>query len=271
MNFFFIAVNYNGAETTVKLIDSVLNMPSDRCIKEVIIIDNDSSATDKEALQKLNSIYNVQVIFSNKNIGYFGALNIGLKVINKNKDDIVILCNNDITFEKNFITNFLSSEYNDNTMVVAPNIITKEGRRQNPHVYLKVSRAEKIKARLYFSNYYVGQFLRILNNSIKKVIKKTNTQQNKVEYPKMVIKRGIGACYILLPFFFQHNKKLDDLVFLWGEEAIFSHQIEQSGGITVYDPQLIVHHDESASVASIANRDTYKIRKESYKIYRKFL
>jgi GT2 family glycosyltransferase len=87
----------------------------------------------------------------------------------------------------------------------------------------------------------------------------------------MRIKRGIGACYVLTPRFFDHHKKLDDRVFLWGEEALLSNQVESVGGCTLYDPEIKITHCESASVRFIEKRARYEIVKASYKIYKKFL
>ena len=87
----------------------------------------------------------------------------------------------------------------------------------------------------------------------------------------MKIKRGIGACYVLTPCFFQHYQRLDDRVFLWGEEALLSHQVESAGGSTLYDPSIRVIHCESASVRFIQKRERYEIVKASYKIYKPYL
>ncbi|MFA5920936.1 MAG: glycosyltransferase [Methylococcaceae bacterium] len=269
--YIFIAVNYNGAGFTIDYIQSInnLSLNGNEEIK-IIIIDNNSEKNDLKIIEKFTKIsINVKLIKLSDNQGYFKGLNKGIKIVEKDKNTSLIIGNNDLTFDKNFILNLKKINYDNNVMVLAPNIITKEGRQQNPHVIDSVSFVEKFKSQLYFSNYYIGQIFRFINQHIKRVYR--NPPVSKNNYKQMKIKRGIGACYILTPNFTKKFGKLDDRVFLWGEEALLSNQIESVGGITLYDPSLVVRHHESASVALIQSKARYHIAKKSYKIYKKYL
>ena len=88
---------------------------------------------------------------------------------------------------------------------------------------------------------------------------------------QMIINRGIGACYFLTDSFFEHYEQLDDRVFLWGEEALLSHQVEIVDGKILYAPSLVVEHAESGTVKKMLTRDRYERVKQSYKIYREYL
>jgi GT2 family glycosyltransferase len=160
-------------------------------------------------------------------------------------------------------------------LVIAPNIVTLEGRRQNPHVIANVPILELIKARIYFSNYYVAQASSLINGALRWLRRKIRSGSINLrpapEPGRMKIKRGIGACYVLTPYFFHHHQRLDDRVFLWGEEALLSHQVESVGGTTLYDPFIKITHCESASVRFIDKRERYEIVRTSYKIYRPHL
>ena len=59
--------------------------------------------------------------------------------------------------------------------------------------------------------------------------------------------------------------------FMWGEEAILSHQVESVAGVTLYDPSIIVHHHESASVSSIQPKKKYYMLQNAYKAYKDYL
>ena len=271
IKFYFVAVNYNGSHFTREYIESINAIetnPEDSV--NVIIIDNASNVEDKKKLATYEKQYtNLHIIWSLENEGYFKGLNKGIENIKKDKNTILIVGNNDLTFDKKFLVNFKKINYLEDILVIAPNIVTKEGRQQNPHVIKEVPKIEKIKAAIYNSNYYIGQTLRFINQSIKKVLNiRTPLKHN---YGQMKIKRGIGACYILTPNFFDHFSMLDDRVFMWGEEALLSHQIESVGGFTLYDPTIKITHHESASVNSIRSKKKYYMVRESYKIYRKYL
>ncbi|TYC82199.1 glycosyltransferase [Acetobacterium wieringae] len=269
--YFFIAVNYNGSKFTKEYIKSINAMTTDNDDHlEIIIVDNDSCEIDKKNLLAIEKQFsNLKVLWSTKNLGYFKGLNKGLESVEKDEDIILIVGNNDLTFDEKFLVNYKKIEYSNEVHVIAPNIITKEGRQQNPHVIKSVPKIEKIKASIYNSNYFVGQTMRFINQKIKKIRNKPVHLKN--NYGQMKIKRGIGACYILTPHFFKYFTKLDDRVFMWGEEALLSNQIESVGGSILYDPSIIIIHHESASVKSIQSKKKYFMVRESYKIYKKYL
>lgn len=271
MKFYFIAVNYNGSDFTREYIESINKIESNiEDSVEIIIVDNDSDTGDKNKLAALDKEYsNLRIIWSTKNVGYFKGLNKGIVSTEKDDNTVLIVGNNDLTFNQNFLVNLKKIDYSIDILVIAPNIITKEGRQQNPHVVKEVSKIEKLKAAIYYSNYYVGQTLRVIKHALRKLRKKDASLQN--NYGQIKIKRGIGACYVLTPNFFKHFTQLDDSVFMWGEEALLSNQVESVGGATLYDPTIKILHHESASVNSIQSKKKYYMVRESYKIYRKYL
>lgn len=277
MKFIFIAVNYNGALHTENYLQSLQEMTlPEGDFLEAIIVDNNSAADD---LAKVQSSIDVRpfarLIQQDHNTGYFSGLNAGLRTCLKNAETLIIVGNNDLKFALDFLVKLKEVPCDKDIMVIAPNIITLDGRMQNPHVVSAVTQLELIKAKIYFSNYYIGQTFHFFNALFRSLVRKCrpvlNTNKKFPEYGRMRIKRGIGACYVLTPSFFHHHEHLDDRVFLWGEEALLSHQVESSGGCTLYDPSVRILHCESASVRLLEKRDRYEIVKASYKIYKQYL
>ena len=270
-NFYFIAVNYNGSNYTKEYLESVNSIKKVNGDSiQIIIIDNNSNDDDKMNLLTFEKHYNnLHIIWSSENLGYFKGLNKGIESVKKDRNTIIIAGNNDLTFDDDFLLNFKEIEYEKDVLVIAPNIITKEGRQQNPHVIKEVSKIEKFKATIYNSNYYVGQVFRFINQSIKKMRNKPIPLKN--NFRQIKIKRGIGACYVLTPNFFEYFKKLDDRLFMWGEEVFLSNQVESVGGFTLYDPTIKITHHESASVKRIEPKKRYYMVRKSYKFYKKYL
>lgn len=277
MKYVFIAVNYNGATHTESYLQSLqeISLPNGDTL-EAIIVDNKS--TDAERMKVAQSVAQrpfARLIALDDNPGYFRGLNAGIDTCQKNDETLLIVGNNDLKFAPDFLIKLKDTPYGDDVLVIAPNIITLEGRRQNPHVLTKVPALELVKARIYFSHYYVGLTGSFINRALRTMIRKVRPKeinQNQVPEPgRMKIKRGIGACYVLTPNFFRHHQRLDDRIFLWGEEALLSHQVESVGGYTLYEPSVKVTHCESASVRFIEKRDRYEMVKASYKIYRQYL
>lgn len=273
MNCTFIAVNYNGFFHTKNYIDSVLSLQKSDSddVLSIIIVDNNSKDEDYFPLKAYCDQYSQIILLRlDSNIGYFGGLNKGLEKVDQKSKMYIVIGNNDLVFDIDFFDALKKIKSNSKTMVLAPNIRTLSGRLQNPHVINKVSTWHKITTALYFSNYYVARFFGYFNKYIKlfKIII-SNRQSNKI-HARMKIKRGIGACYVLTPLFFENFEKLDDRVFLWGEEALLSNQIESVNGETWYEPSLRITHCESVTVSHIKSKNRYSITKKSYSIYKEF-
>ena len=273
MKFVFITVNFNGSEHTQLYLDSIRALQlSDDDSLQTVIVDNDSRADELAKLQQMvDPSRNEQLQLAGSNVGYFPGLNIGLASVEKNDNAVVIVGNNDVQFATDFIQAIKNLHIDDDVFVLAPDITTRDGRKQNPHVIDRVGRLERVKADVYFAHYAVACLLSRTNSLIKKLVGRSAGLAEERQYPQMKIKRGIGACYVLLPAFFKQNSKLDDRVFLWGEEALFSHQVESTCGATLYTPTLKVAHSESASVSALVGRQRYQILKNSYKVYRQYL
>jgi hypothetical protein len=87
----------------------------------------------------------------------------------------------------------------------------------------------------------------------------------------MEIKIGYGACYVLTHDFFSFYSKLDDSIFLYGEEFLFGNQIRTAKGVMVYLPVLKVRHFEHATSRNIGSKANYKITQDAYHQYKCYL
>ena len=86
-----VTVNYNGYKDTCELIDSI---PFEDCM-EVIVVDNGSFENEASILQKRYP--SIRVIRSDKNLGFAGGNNLGIKVA---KGKYIFLINNDTVFKE---------------------------------------------------------------------------------------------------------------------------------------------------------------------------
>lgn len=84
-----ITVNYNGLKDTCALIDSITFNED----MEVIVVDNDSTENEAGILQERYP--NIKVIRSDKNLGFAGGNNLGIKAA---KGKFLYLINNDTVF-----------------------------------------------------------------------------------------------------------------------------------------------------------------------------
>lgn len=107
-----ITVNYNGFEDTCELIESIF-----RHIKsvgfEIIVVDNASKINESELIKK--KFPDVITIRSEKNLGFSGGNNIGIK---KAKGDYIFLINND-TFILSDTLDILVNVLDKNPLIAA--------------------------------------------------------------------------------------------------------------------------------------------------------
>lgn len=267
MKLAFICVNFNNSKTTKNYIKSILEI-NGLYFLDIIIVDNASSSDDGNSLISFINLIdnkNVKLIRSDTNLGYFKGLNLALNTLDKSDYDYVIIGNNDLTFDKNFISNLEKVNIIENIFVIAPNIIRiHDGVHQNPHIIKKFTFIQRIYRKLYFSNFYIGNIIYYLYNKLKFIIYKEDRLGNNEE---QIILMGYGACYILTKHFFEKFDELDAPVFLMGEEGILANQVLSANGMILYCPSLIVNHHDHTSIGKVPSKKLYDFSKKSYQYY----
>jgi len=264
INIAIICVNYNNAFYTKALINSIESQKYDKNkIKFLIlVVDNSESEESKLDLsKKLNCFADVKILDPTINLGYFHGLNYGLNNIKLSDYRFVVVANNDITFDKLFFANLCDSIYPSNAMVICPDVITKDGFHQNPHRSKCYTYLDIFLFDLYFSNFYIARFMTILNSLRKRFFK---YKLRSVPSYLIELYSGIGACYVLTSLFTSHHTNLFFPGFLYGEEACLAYQVIKSGGRTYFDPNLLVRHEESATLSKFPKIDTYNFGRDSY-------
>jgi GT2 family glycosyltransferase len=268
---YFVVVNYNNFEYTKSLCHSLsLQAGTNKDFNaQCIIVNNSTDLNDTKKLSEYcQNISWLSIVSCPDNPGYFGGLNRGLERIADLKNKLVVIGNNDLEFDKDFCRNLIHTKYAKNIHVVCPCVITVDGYYQNPLVQQKISAFRRFQFDVYFSSYYIALLLGFIRTFSKD---KRNKAIKKNALSPGELYMGIGACYVLLPGFFEHSSKLECPVFLYGEEAFLSHQVHSNDGILYFDPSLKTVHAESAALSKIPPRETYEYAKEGYPLYRLLL
>ncbi|SHM59434.1 glycosyltransferase family 2 protein [Gracilibacillus kekensis] len=264
-----ILVDYNSAKVTRKMLESIREF---KYIKQIIIVDNNSQLENYEELigytkgLERSKSKKINVLRSDENLGYFGGLNLGIDFVLKNYEgENVLIANNDLLFEEDFFEILNQEKFNVKDLVIAPRVKTIDGHEQNPHLISKIGKKNILLYDFYYLNYYLGML-------ILKVKRKFMGRRKVKQVDKgMEIFAGIGAIYILTPYFFDCYRTLECPVFLWGEEIFLAHQIERVNGKIVYNPKLKVKHLESVTTSQMPSKEKYLLTKKSYKIYKKYM
>lgn len=265
-----IMVNFNNSQLSCNCCDSLLNQQS-QAKMTIIVVDNNSKKEERDILQKyLRNKNCVEVLYLNENIGYFPAMEKGQELAySKQIDyDYMIVANNDLIYEDNFMEVLSSLHFEKDVMVVSPDIIRMDGVHQNPHFINRISPMRKFLYRFYYSNWYVALFLAWVLNTFHV----RRHEINKKGYDKeQYIYMGFGACFILTRAYMSQIRLLDTRSFLMGEEKLLSLQLEKVGGKTLYKPILKVNHMDSATFKKMPSRFTYDCECKSYQLYKAYL
>ena len=114
-----VILNWNGYTDTLECINSILNIKYDKF--EILLIDNGSDYTEYKKFSTLKS--KVTLIRSDKNLGFSGGNNLGIKYALDAGADYVLLLNNDTIVEPNFLKPLLNAfEEDTKAGIVAPQI-----------------------------------------------------------------------------------------------------------------------------------------------------
>ena len=217
-----ITVNYNGLDDTCALIDSI---PFNEDM-EVIVVDNGSTEDEASILQERYP--NVKVIRSDKNLGFAGGNNIGIKVA---KGKYLYLINND-TFFKEF----------------------------NPQVLIKrLESSPKIgmtcpKIRFTFAGYTPLSPITVRN----KAIGFGEEDRGQYDTPRQT-PYAHGAAMMLKKEVIDKVGLMPECYFLYYEELDWSMMITRSGYEIWYEPASTIYHKESKSTGQNSPLRTYYI------------
>lgn len=265
----FVCVNFNNASYTKRFCDSLERQSGrdSQFLIECIIVDNSTDTEDSKILIGVAEERPwIRCLQAPNNMGYFGGLNYGLQHAPLDDYCYVIICNNDLTFEVSFCQELCSKNYDSQIYAICPDVITKDGVHQNPHLLKRMGWWRRLQLDVYFAHYY---FAYILLETLRVVRPQKSSPQQPVSGCELHM--GIGACYILTRSFLNQFTQLHYPHFLYGEEAYFSNQIHSVGGVLWFDPVLRLHHAESATLSKVPKRMSYEFAREGYSSYKKML
>lgn len=128
MNISCVILNYNDADTTLKLVKEIENFAN---LNHIIIVDNLSTDNSYEKLEKAKT-NKVSVILADKNGGYGYGNNLGIKkAYNDFDSDYVIVANPDVHFTEKSVNSMAEQLENDkNICIAAPRALKPNGENQ---------------------------------------------------------------------------------------------------------------------------------------------
>lgn len=220
--------NYNGRSDTLECLHSLSLLSYPQGNIETIMVDNASTDGSIEAVKK--HFPKVKIIPLKNNLGFAKAVNKGARIA---KGDYILVINNDMIFDKNFLT------------------VLVDFMEKNPKVGIAGGKIYylKPKNKILFSglklNPWLGSIHRLPNpNQIK--------ESEWIQGCAMLIKRGvIKKIGLFDPSFFFSFEDLD-----------FCRQAKRVGFKIIYHPGAVAWHKEGATI----NKEGF--RKKALELYK---
>ena len=224
-----ITINYNGLKDTCELIDSITFTDS----MEVIVVDN--ASTVNEAAFISQRYPQVKTIRSEKNLGFAGGNNLGIKVA---KGKYIFLANNDTFFKEFNIQALIDRLESSPTIgIVCPKIRFAWG--NNPIQFAGYTPLSKITAR----NQAIG-------------FGEEDKGQYNTPYPTPY---AHGAAMLIKREAIDEVGLMPECYFLYYEELDWSMMFARAGYEIWYEPACTIYHKESQSTGQSSPLRTYYI------------
>ena len=244
-----IVLNWRQPKLTLETITSLLKIKHNSFDYEIILVDN---ASPDDSLKIFNQEYknnnSIKILETNANLGYTGGNNFGINYALKNKFDFLVLLNNDVLVDPNFLEELLkeSTRYD----ILGPKIYFAPGFEFHKDRYQKKDLGKVIWSmggqmdwnNIYGSNISIddidhGQFEKIISN---------------IDFVS-------GCCLMASHQVFEAIGKLDENYFMYLEDVDFCHRAKIASFKMACIPKSIIWHVNSGSTSGPGHLQNYFI------------
>ena len=225
MKLVIITINYNSAANSIKLLESLKNQTSNNF--EIIVVDNNSDDVEK-LMDYQTSETNIIYIKNDRNLGYSGGNNVGIKKALENGADWVLLLNNDTWVESSFIEHLKANLGDKEGLPVQTGIVglaIDEGSRS-----VLAGQIEWPKPTL-------------LHLTTLKVVRSKSVDNLYVIGGAMAIHKDV----------FENIGFLDENYFLYFEDADFCQRAKKARIPISFLPEIKIYHSVSASTKKLGS------------------
>ena len=263
----FLILHYLTLDDTVRCIESIESNFNENY--KIVVVDNGSNNnTGDKLLNKYKNDSNVKVILNKENMGFSGGNNVGIKYIEeKIKPDFIIMINNDTYFtQKDFLKKITSCYDKYKFAVLGPKIILKNNQVFIMHYKLRSKKEIRSNMR-YIRICRLLNFLNLYNflGRIKRKYKKQSNNVNDKKNNKIKLNVVLhGCCLIFSRKYLDLFNDLNNKTFLYGEEELLYIRLMNNKLISIYNPDLEIHHNEDGST----NAQKIKSRQKNEFVFR---
>lgn len=231
---------YNDAERSLKAARLLLSFDS---FEEVVIVDNASREEERNKLQNAEKEAGLTILYSKENKGYGAGNNIGLRYMEKEAPEAVLLMNPDIIPTKKAVDDCLAFLHYHQEIAACSTYMLEKGKKVRNY-YDIPSFASTMLGDSYFSRHVASERM----------------------------KEGYFTCGFVRESFAFYNYAylrdigyFDERLFMYNEGASLGYRFREKGyqEAIVLDGEAVIHDHRGAKI----NRKGFKMVKASRSIY----
>ncbi|MDO8558837.1 MAG: glycosyltransferase family 2 protein [bacterium] len=258
---FIIILQYNHSQDTIKCLDSVRKITYSNY--QTVVVDNASESSERDSIiNYVKSQGNITLLENEKNLGYAGGNNIGIKYALAHNADYVFILNNDTTVPPDMLEKLVSVAESDSKIgIVGPAIKEGDGRTA---YYGKIS---WLKPEL--KHVYGKSAIHLLENSrgdsmggLKHRPPETSPDSDRrgsrvggmADFPNLALGSKeyiIGAGMLIKKGVLEKIDGFDEVYFLYFEDADLCLRAQLAGYKLKIAPETTIYHKVSASTSAL--------------------
>lgn len=238
IEFVFVVLAYRNMDDLQELIDSISNRVNNY---KIIIVNSFYDEASRKIAEKI-ALDNYCDFLNIENKGYSYGNNVGIEYAAKKYDfKYLIISNPDIV-----ITEFPINATTLKGDIIAPCIIARSGKYQNPMI---VKRSKEAEWLIYQGFKMKNSFLLYSGIGINKVSREINLKLNSKK-KRYRIYCAHGSFLLLSKKAITRigSRPYDENMFLFAEESVIAVKAQKCGLTTVYDKRIVVNHKEDGSM-----------------------
>ena len=250
-----IILNWNGLENTIECLESLRKITYPNC--EVIVVDNGSKGNDAHVLEEKFGDF-VRLIRNDKNYGYTGGNNIGIRyVLDKSSPEYLLILNNDTIVAPDFLAQMIKVAKSESSIgIVGPKV----------NYYHFPNRIQSAGGKV---NMRTGQASLI---GVKEIDAGQYNRQQEVDYV-------FGCCLLIKKEVIQKVGLFDESYFCYWDETDYCFRAREAGYKVVRIPEAKIWHkasiklkvwDKTPTGNKASGLSYYYMARNNFKFMRKY-
>ena len=234
-----VVLNWNGADDTLKCVRSL----GEQSYKDfqILVVDNGSKIDDYEKLSPLTTTENLTLTRNEKNLGFAGGVNTGIKYAINNGFEYVALFNNDATADREWLGSLVEGFNNNSATAVTGLLLHQDG--------------ETIDSTGDYYSIWGMPFPRSRNS------------ETSLAPDSGFVFSGSGGATLYKTSLFKEIGLFDNSFFAYYEDVDVSFRAQLAGHKIYYEKNAIAYHKQGATSSKIPGFTVYQTFKNLPLLY----